>query len=115
MRSRPLGLRMAFHVTTRWGADEREPTVDRMREMLSQLDAEDIERQSVALTHESAWCLGAYPDGLLVWENLEADDEPRHMNGVSRERVLGLWSKLAEGRLAEIEAEPWLPGYEDRG
>jgi hypothetical protein len=58
------------------------------------------------------WSLGAYSGGLLVWENLEAG-EPRHMNGVSRDRVLALWLKLADGRLDEIEAEPWLPGYED--
>jgi hypothetical protein len=84
-----------------------------MREVLGQLDVEDIEHQSVSLTHESEWCLGAYPGGLLVWENLETDDEPRHMNAVARERVLELWVKLSQGRLAEIEAEPWLPGYGD--
>jgi len=103
---------VAFHVSTRWGGDESEPTVERMREVLAELNAEDIEHQSVSLTHESEWCLGAYPGGLLVWENLEAG-EPRHMNNVTRERVLALWLKLAEGRLDEIEAEPWLPGYED--
>lgn len=32
------------------------------------------------------------------------------MNGVSRERVLALWLKLAQGQLDDIEAEPWLPG-----
>jgi hypothetical protein len=104
---------MTFHVTTRWGEDEREPTVGRMREILAQLDAEDIEHPEVSLTHESEWCLGAYPGGLLVWENLESGG-PRHMNGVSRERALELWLKLAGGRLDEIEAEPWLPGYEDQ-
>jgi hypothetical protein len=85
-----------------------------MREILTELDAEDIEHPGVSLTHESEWSLGAYPTGLLTWENIAADDEPRHMNGVSRERVLELWAKLAEGRIAEVEAEPWLPGYEDR-
>jgi hypothetical protein len=49
---------------------------------------------------------------LLVWENLE-EGEPKHMNNVPRDRVLGLWIKLSEGRLDEIEVEPWLPGYED--
>jgi hypothetical protein len=32
------------------------------------------------------------------------------MNGVSREKVLALWLKLAQGDLVAIEAEPWLPG-----
>jgi hypothetical protein len=88
------------------------PSVERMREVLAELDAEDEEHGSVSLTHESEWCLGAYPGGLLVWENLEGG-EPRHMNGVSRERMLELWIKLARGELAEIEREPWRPGYED--
>jgi hypothetical protein len=106
------GRKLVFHVTTRWGADESAATVARMREVLAQLDVEDAEHQSVSLTHESEWCLGAYPGGLLVWENLESG-EPRHMNGISRERVLELWLKLSEGRVAEIDAEPWSPGYED--
>jgi hypothetical protein len=103
---------MTYQITTRWGASEPEPTVDRMRQVLAQLDAEDIEHQSVALTHESEWCLGAYPGGLLVWENLEKG-APRHLNEQSPTRVLELWVKLAAGKIAEVEAEPWLPGYED--
>ena len=103
---------MAFHVSTRWGGDELEPSILRMREILAELDAEDIEHTSVSLTHESEWCLGAYPGGLVVWENLE-EGEPRHMNHASREQVLNLWLKLAHGRIEEIESEPWLPGYED--
>ena len=104
---------MAFHITTRWGGDEPNASPERMWEVLAQLDAEDVEHPSVSLTHETEWCLGAYPGGLLVWENLEGG-EPRHMNGVSRQRVLALWLLLAEGGLVEIEAEPWLPGYQDR-
>lgn len=104
---------MAFHLSARWGGDEREPTVDRMREVLMQLDVEDIEHPSVSLTHESEWCLGACPGGLLTWENLENDELPRHMNGVSRDRVLELWVVLSRGQLDTIESERWLPGYED--
>ena len=81
-----------------------------MGEVLAELDAEDREHPCVSLTHESEWSLGAYPDGLLVWENLEEGD-PRHMNAVPREQVLSLWIKLSEGRIPEIEREPWLPGY----
>jgi len=44
---------------------------------------------------------------------VEADDEPRHMDEVTRDRVLQLRVTLVPGRLAEIEVEPWLPGYED--
>ena len=104
---------MAFYLTSRWGADESEPTVNRMREVLAELDVDDIEHQSVSVRHESEWCLGAYPGGLLVWENLEGDAEPRHLNNVSPERILDLWQLLSRGQMDEIEAEPWLPGYED--
>ena len=83
-----------------------------MAEVLSQLDTDDIEHVSVSLSHESEWCLGAYPSGLLVYENLE-EGEPRHMNGVPRSTVLELWQLLARGQLEEIEQQPWLPGYED--
>ena len=44
-----------------------EPTVERLQEILAELDAEDDEQTSVSLTHESGWRLRAYPDGLLVW------------------------------------------------
>lgn len=106
---------MGFFASTRWGGDEREPTVERLREILGQLDAEDDVHPSVSLTHESEWYLAAYPGGLLIWENAKAAEDPRHMNDVPRERVLELWIKLSRGMLEEIEREPWLPGYEDQG
>jgi hypothetical protein len=104
---------LSYFLSTRWGGDESDAKPERMREVLAELATEDDEHPSVALTHESEWSLGAYTGGLLVWENVGDDTPPRHLNGVSAERVLGLWQKLAAGRVAEIEAEPWLAGYED--
>jgi hypothetical protein len=105
---------MAYHLYTRMGSCESSPTHERMREVLSELDSDDDEHLSVSVTHESEWCLGAYPGGLLVWENVESREiRPRHLNNVSRERVLELWVKLSEGRRDEVEKEPWLPGYYD--
>src|SRR5258707_3929137 len=104
---------MSFHLITRWGASESEPTVARMREALRELDAHGLGHPDTWLNHESGWSLSAFSNGLLVWENLDTDDIARHMNGVTRERVLELWIKLAQGRLVEIETEPWLPGYQD--
>ena len=103
---------MASHISTRWGGDESNVSVKRMREILRELDVDDVDHPSVSLMRESEWCLDAYPGGLLVWENLE-DGEPRHMNDVSRERVLELWIQLSTGNLGAIESEPWLPGYGD--
>ena len=84
-----------------------------MREVLQQLDIDDFEHPSVSLTHETEWSLGAIEGGTLVWENVESDDiQPRHMHNVSREKILELWLKLAQGDIASIELEPWLPGYD---
>ena len=102
---------MNYHVNTRFGGSEPMPSVDRMREVLTELDGEDDhEHPSVSLTHESEWSMSAFPDGLVIWENAE-EDVARHMHHVSRSRVLELWTKLAEGQIDEIEAEPWLAGY----
>ena len=101
---------MSFHVNRRWGDSDDNPTIEKMQEALAELDVEDIEHPDVALIHESGWCLGAYPSGLLIWEHL-GGSAPRHMRGISRERVLELWQTLASGALAAVNAEPWKPGY----
>lgn len=101
---------MSCRLNRRWGARDANPSVEQMREALVELDVEDVEHPDVTLTHESGWCLGAYPSGLLVWENLESG-EPRHMRDVSRGRVLELWQRLSRGDLAAIESEPWKAGY----
>ncbi len=101
---------MSYHVNRRWGDSDDNPTVEKMREALAELDIEDIEHPDVTLIHESGWCLGAYPSGLLIWEHLEGN-EPRHMRGVSRERMLELWQMLARGEFAAIDTEPWKFGY----
>jgi hypothetical protein len=44
---------MTFRVTHRWGQMERNPTVERLKEVMAQLDVVDDEHVSVALTHES--------------------------------------------------------------
>lgn len=98
-----------FHLNMRWGDVIEEPSVEQMRQALAELDVEDVEHPDTWLAHENGWSLSAFEAGLL-WQNLETDDPPRHMDDVSRERVLELWLKLAEGKLAEIDAEPWLPG-----
>jgi hypothetical protein len=52
---------------------ERDPPIARLRELLQSLDIDDKEHPDVALTHESGWCLSAFPSGLLVWENDETN------------------------------------------
>jgi hypothetical protein len=103
---------MSYSATDRWGCVEKNPSMERLRELLQSLEIEDDEHPDVSLKHETEWCLSAYPGGLLVWENIEVDEgNARHMKRVSREKVLNLWLALAQGDLAAIEVEPWLPGY----
>ena len=114
---------MGFSARGRWSGSESNPPIGRLREILQELDIEtgDFEHPDVSLKHETEWCLSAFLSGLLIWANddgpasgldLDADSYPgdRHMRGVSREKVLELWLKLAAGDIAGVEAEPWLPG-----
>lgn len=103
---------MAFHARGRWGGDERNPPVERLRALLQELDIriEDGEHDSVSLRHETEWCLGAYLSGRCGRTSRPKTPNPKYMNGVPREKVLALWLKLAEGDIAAVEAEPGCRG-----
>ena len=120
-----MGLPMTYYAVARWtGGGEDNPPVERLREILQELDVHDPEHPDCWLVHrETGWTLSAFSSGLLIWANdggpdPSRDPEPdligypgdRHMKGVSREKVLELWLKLAAGDIAAVEAEPWLPG-----
>ena len=105
---------MAFNLTHRYGSmDPGEPSSDLLA-LLSELEDRplDAEHGSVAVTHESEWMLSVSRGGYVTFENLEAGaGGERHMDGVPTGKILELWRCLAEGNLAAIEQEPWLPGY----
>jgi hypothetical protein len=114
---------MAYSTYDRWGRHERNPPVERLYEILHQLDieTEDREHTDVSLRHhETGWFLSAFLSGRLMWAwDADADDDvpdpvvyggDRHMKGVSRQKVLELWLKLAAGDIAAVEAELWVPG-----
>jgi hypothetical protein len=101
---------VAFHVYHRYGACDSNPSLDSFYALYDELAAEDDEHPSVSVEHESAWSLGAYGGGLLVWENVE-DGEPTHKTGVSRADVLRLWRLLANGEIDAVASESWQSGY----
>jgi hypothetical protein len=103
---------MAFHVTHRYGAMDSDPPLSSLPSLLRELDErpEDTEHDSVSVSHESEWCIAAMRGGYVIFENLERG-EPRHMRDVPAEKIVDLWSRLAQGDLASIESEPWRPGY----
>lgn len=106
---------MKFSVTDRWGGTDDGPTVERMKEILAQLAEDDLEHPDAWLSMEDGWTLSADQEGLVVWHNVERGvAEPRHMRGVTRERMLELWLLVAQGRTNEIDALPWQPGYGHR-
>ncbi|MEU7876153.1 hypothetical protein [Dactylosporangium sp. NPDC049140] len=86
--------------------------------LVAQLDAyEDDEHPDIAVSHESGWTLSAFPSGLLVWENVDADGEedswpatPRHLREVPRERLPELLALCADGQFDELERLPWRAG-----
>jgi hypothetical protein len=101
---------MNYHVQTRWGGSEKQPNEHRMREILAELEKSDPEHPDTWLTDESGWTLSVYESGLVVLENMESEDEPRHQVGVSIEKALELWLKLSRGGVAAVQQEPWCPG-----
>jgi putative hemolysin len=103
---------MAFHVTHRYGAMESNPPLSSLPSLLRELDdrSQDTEHGSVAVSHESEWCISVSRGGYVTFEHLE-DGGERHMRGVPDAKIIDLWSRLARGDIASIESEPWRPGY----
>lgn len=98
------------HITHLYG-DSEPATLDALEALVEELDDAHDEHPDVSVSDESEWTLSAYGEGLLVWENVAEDDEPRHMKGLSREDVLEHFRTLVQGDLDPIHALPWSPGY----
>ena len=103
---------MTFHITHRYGAMESDPPLSSLPDLLRELDnrPDDTEHGDVAVSHESGWCMAVSRGGYVVFEHLE-DEGACHMRDVPAAKVLDLWSRLARGDIASIQAEPWRPGY----
>jgi hypothetical protein len=104
---------MSFIITHRYGAQDRSTAVSVFPSLLRELDdrKEDTEHGSVAVTHESEWCMSVSRGGYVTFEHLE-DGGERHMRDLSEAKVFELWSLLAVGDIATIQKEPWRPGYQ---
>jgi hypothetical protein len=103
---------LSFTLTDRMGRMETDPPLTRIDEVLTELDITDEEHTDIAISHESGWTLSAYPDGLVVLENVESDDEPRHTRVLSREDLRTLFSAIARGEVQEVEHLAWQQGYQ---
>ena len=106
---------MGYFVETRWSGSEENPTPERMREILAELDVPDDEHPDTWLGDEDGWTLSAYQSGALVLENLETGEGPFHRTAVPRDDILRLWLELANGRIDDVRTGPWNPGVPSGG
>jgi hypothetical protein len=91
---------------------ESNPSLDAIPALLAELDADDPEHPDVALSDESGWTLSVFPSGRVIWENVEEDDEARHLPAVGRTEAVRLLSALAAGQVDEVDSTPgWQTGY----
>jgi hypothetical protein len=104
---------MSYHVTSWTGQIEKEYPSARFGELLDQLSKADAEHPDVAVTHESEWSITVYKSGFVVLENLE-DGEPTHLGPLDKTAIVQLMVAVAEGRIDELQAMPWVAGYPPR-
>ncbi len=102
---------MAYWVNHLMGNSDIEYPLNALYDLYSELSEADSEHTDVSLTHESEWCLSASSSGLLVWENVAGEGDPKHMNNIAKDKVIELWSLLAIGAIDKINHENWLSGY----
>jgi hypothetical protein len=99
---------VTYFISNGYGDSEDEPTVAVMRRFLHELDPSDEEHGAAWVTDDLGRLLEWNVGGRLVFDNRSRD--PRHMLNVSIERVVELWQLLVQGRILEVESEPWSLG-----
>jgi hypothetical protein len=104
-----------YHTTDARGVSEICPPPDRLRALVRSLDKiveDEVEHPDISLVHDgSGWSLSLFPGGVVVWENLGAEDSgPRFLRDVPRGKAAELWLKLARGEIEAVEEEPWETG-----
>ena len=102
---------MSYWANHLMGNSEHEVSFDSLPSLYDELTMADEEHTDVSLTHESEWCLSAFKSGLVVWENVAGEGEPKHMKNIPKEKIISLWQELAKGNISEVDKEQWSPGY----
>ena len=102
-----------YHTTDMDGISELNPTVASMDELIEKLDEpgfEDAAHPDLSLVHDpSGWSITLYPSGIVTFENFEeADESPRFMTAITREKALSFWVLLSRGAIDDLKALPWL-------
>jgi hypothetical protein len=100
---------VGFYVANGLGESIDAPTFDQMAEFLRNLDVADEEHGAAWISTDEGYSLEWSGDGRLVLGRPNASQSV-HLRAISRDRALELWTALARGHLAEVEACPWQPG-----
>jgi hypothetical protein len=101
----PRGDRdVSFTVTHRDGAMDADPPGDWLTPLIAELEVVDDEHPDVAVCHdESGWSLSAFPSGLVVWENFEADTAERR-EVLTRGALSEAFVALSRGDVRVVES-----------
>lgn len=107
---------MSYSITHRYGNMDSDPPLTALPALLAELGErhDDPEHGSVALIHETEWCMSVSGGGYVIFENLE-DGGERHLTGISDAQVLQMWEHLAAGHFAKLQELPWKLGYAQFG
>jgi hypothetical protein len=102
---------VTYTITHTSGAMEEQPPRDSIAALLDELDGADGEHPDVSVSHESGWTLSVFPSGRVIWENIEEDDEARHVFLHDRSEIEQLLYAVADGRVDVVDSAAWSPGY----
>lgn len=94
---------------THIGGEMEAATVDDLPRLVDELDSADGEHTNVGVQHESGWALSLFPNGLVVWEHLDAASETGRRTGVSRDDMIALCTELIAGDIDAVTARGWDP------
>ncbi|MEU4714103.1 hypothetical protein AB0F73_10705 [Micromonospora purpureochromogenes] len=101
-------------VQHRWGSGEVASSIDQLAGLLNELEADDPEHPDVWISdNDAGYGVSAFAGsrGLVIWEDHDEVRGPLHMVGYSRARMLDLFTMVLQGRAAEVDSLPWMPGY----
>ena len=94
------------------GTGDSNPPIESLSDLYDELLTAEPEHGDVAVINDDkGWSVSAHRDGQVVLENLAVQGTQRHMTDVTKERALWIWTRLINGEIDDLLAEPWKEGY----
>ncbi len=99
-----------FYVESRWSGSEAAPSVERMHELISELNERDEEHPDTWLIHSSSgWGLTLDENGYAHLSDADCKIVA-HMQNVSADQALQLWIRFSTQGPQGVNAEAWTKG-----